>query len=130
MESEKCLDTDALILVYNKGLKDRFAGSNTTCISLFEFLRGISFLGKDVEGFKRDVEENFQILCLDNESILIASRIYAELRKEGNLIDDPDLIIGSICISRSITLVTNNVRHFSRLRKYGLKIVKVSEILS
>lgn len=43
------------------------------------------------------------------------------LRKEGKPIDDLDLLIGSTAISNSLTLVTDNQKHFERLSK--LKIV-------
>ena len=129
MEKEKCLDTDALILVYSRTLKGKVSGYYTTCISLFEFLRGIAFLGKDVADFKRDLEENFTVLCLDNRSVMTASKIYAELRREGRPLSDPDLIIGSICIANGLTLVTNNARHFSRLKKYGLEVLSSDDLL-
>ncbi|BBL46930.1 type II toxin-antitoxin system VapC family toxin [Metallosphaera sedula] len=129
MEKEKCLDTDALILVYSRNLKEKVSGYYTTCISLFEFLRGIAFLGKNVADFKRDLEENFTVLCLDNKSAITASRISAELRREGRPLSDPDLIIGSICIANGLRLVTNNARHFSRLKKFGLEVISADNLL-
>ncbi|WP_338598590.1 hypothetical protein V6M85_07960 [Sulfolobus tengchongensis] len=39
---EKCLDTDALILIYKKDIVEKFEGYYITCITLFEFLRGIA----------------------------------------------------------------------------------------
>ncbi len=44
----------------------------------------------------------------------------ARLRKEGNIIDDFDLLIGSTAIANDMVLVTNNEKHFNRL--YNLKI--------
>jgi tRNA(fMet)-specific endonuclease VapC len=39
----------------------------------------------------------------------------ARLRKEGRLVDDFDLLIGSSAIANDLTLVTNNEKHFERL---------------
>ncbi|BFH72078.1 hypothetical protein SJAV_00220 [Sulfurisphaera javensis] len=97
--------------------------------NLIRFLRGIAYLGKDVEEFKEDIEDYFNVICLDNDSIKLSSKIYASLREKGELIDDPDLLIGSICISNNLTLITNNLSHFERLKTYGLKIVKADEII-
>ena len=40
----------------------------------------------------------------------------ARLRSEGNIVDDFDLLIGTSAIVNTMTLVTNNVKHFSRLK--------------
>lgn len=54
-----------------------------------------------------------------------ASEIYASekawLQQQGNLIDDMDLMIGSICLAESKTLVTNNTKHFKRIRGLTLE---------
>jgi predicted nucleic acid-binding protein len=44
----------------------------------------------------------------------------ARLKKQGNLIEDMDILIASICIVESKILVTNNTKHFQRIS--GLKI--------
>ncbi|MFN8224467.1 MAG: PIN domain-containing protein [Gaiellales bacterium] len=48
-----------------------------------------------------------------------AARAYGELRvsleREGRILDDPDLRIAAIAIARGLTVVTENVRHFSRV---------------
>jgi hypothetical protein len=53
----------------------------------------------------------------------VASKIYAELRKKGEIIEDPDLLIASICIANNLPLITHNKKHFKRLEKFGLKVV-------
>ena len=40
----------------------------------------------------------------------------ARLRKEGNIVDDFDLLIGSTAILNDMTLVSNNEKHFNRLK--------------
>ncbi|ALM76006.1 type II toxin-antitoxin system VapC family toxin [Thermococcus barophilus] len=65
------------------------------------------------------------ILELDEVSAEIAGKIAAELSKDGEPIDVRDLLIGSIAISHSIPLLTNNVKHFERLKKFGLKLLGI-----
>jgi tRNA(fMet)-specific endonuclease VapC len=43
------------------------------------------------------------------------SCIRARLESEGRRLDEPDLRIASIALSRRLTLVTGNVRHFARV---------------
>ncbi|MEX2568775.1 MAG: type II toxin-antitoxin system VapC family toxin [Cyclobacteriaceae bacterium] len=40
----------------------------------------------------------------------------ARLKKEGNIVDDMDLLIGATAIENNMTLVTNNEKHFARLK--------------
>lgn len=41
----------------------------------------------------------------------------ARLKKEGNIVDDLDLLIGATAIEYNMILVTNNEKHFARLQK-------------
>ena len=58
---------------------------------------------------------------LTTTDIDTAIRIYAERRKQGNLIEDADLLIAAQCITNDYTLVTNNTRHFECID--GLKYI-------
>jgi tRNA(fMet)-specific endonuclease VapC len=40
----------------------------------------------------------------------------ARLKKEGNIVDDLDLLIGATAIENNMILVTNNEKHFARLQ--------------
>nr|WP_238526137.1 hypothetical protein [Sulfolobus islandicus] len=80
-------------------------------------------MGKNIDEFKSWIELNLNIVCIDNNSLKVASRIYAELRKKGEIIEDPDLLITSICIANGFSLMTHNKKHFKRLEKYGLKLI-------
>jgi predicted nucleic acid-binding protein len=48
----------------------------------------------------------------------------ASLEKSGNRLDDFDLTIASCALAHNLTLVTNNLKHFSRIE--GLKIANWS----
>ena len=92
---------------------------------MYELVRGDVHAGFDGSKSKLDYEKLFYILPFDNKSVLIASKIYSSLRKDGKLIDERNLIIGSICIANNLPLATLNKRHFERLRKFGLKLVEI-----
>jgi len=56
-----------------------------------------------------------EILSLDDEAMHCFARSKAELRQRGQLIGDLDLLIAGVALSQGLTLVTNNVGHFSRI---------------
>lgn len=45
----------------------------------------------------------------------------ARLRKKGKIIDDFDLLIGASAISNKMVLVTNNTKHFDRIKNIDLQ---------
>ena len=45
----------------------------------------------------------------------------ARLRREGNIVDDLDLFIGATAIVNDMVLVTNNEKHFNRLRNIKIE---------
>lgn len=54
------------------------------------------------------------------EATRIFGAISADLVKNGKKIDDADLLIASIVLANKGVLVTNNIKHFSRIS--GLKL--------
>jgi tRNA(fMet)-specific endonuclease VapC len=126
---DACLDSDALIEAYQAGIV-RFSGLHTTCISLYEFLRGLAYLGKDVGEYKAHLESHLNVLGLDNRAIVQASRIFGDLKRKGSLVQDPDLLIAGICLANSLPLVTGNAKHFERFGKYGLALRPLNEFMN
>jgi tRNA(fMet)-specific endonuclease VapC len=124
-----CLDTDALIEAYDLGMK-KFNGFYTTCVSIYEFLRGLAYLGKLVTEYKSYLEANLEVLPLDNKSIILASNIHASLKKKGTLKEDPDLLIACICVANQVPVVTGNTKHFERFVVYGLKVRPLKEFVA
>jgi tRNA(fMet)-specific endonuclease VapC len=90
-------------------------------ISYYEILSGLSAKNafKQISIFEDFVSENI-ILPLTEKSVKISAEIYGTLRKSGNKLDDIDVLIAGIAIENDMTLITNNVKHFSRIP--GLKI--------
>lgn len=119
-----CLDTDFIIdamrgkkeaagfLLDNEG-KAVFA---ITMISLFELYRGAfgSSRKGDISAVD-NLKNSFEILNLSEESVRLAGRVMAELRKKGEVIDFKDLFIGTIAAVNGFSVKTNNIRHFSKI---------------
>jgi len=61
------------------------------------------------------------VLGVDSEVARAFGDIKAQLRQEGKLIEDLDLIIGATARVYETTLVTNNADHFGRIP--GLRLV-------
>jgi tRNA(fMet)-specific endonuclease VapC len=125
---DACLDSDALIEAYQVGIS-RFSGLHTTCISLYEFLRGVAYLKKDGGEYKTHLELHLNVLGLDNQGIVQASKIFGDLKRNGSLVQDPDLLIAGICLANSLPLVTGNAEHFERFGKYGLVLRPLNEFM-
>jgi tRNA(fMet)-specific endonuclease VapC len=55
------------------------------------------------------------ILPFDSAAAEVYGPLRAKLEREGKRLGEPDLRIASIALSRGLTVVTGNVRHFSRV---------------
>jgi len=63
-----------------------------------------------------DLYAELGIDSIDRNTLEIAARTYAYLRKSGQLIEDTDILIAAYCIRNDYILVTNNVKHFNTIR--------------
>ncbi len=123
------LDTDTLI--YNlkgneeikRNLQDHFQDPMKICvITIMELYYG-AYKSKKITGNLskvRTIENAFEIISADRECAEIFGMLKASLKKTGMLLDDFDLIIASCAMTKNLTLVTNNTKHFSRID--GLKL--------
>ena len=75
----------------------------------------------------QETSNDFEIFCkhihvipITDADFMQASQIYANLRRDGRLIEDADIFIGASALNNNAILVTNNEEHFSRIA--GLKI--------
>ena len=55
------------------------------------------------------------VLGLNPETARVFGEAKAELRRQGILIEDFDLLIAATARTRGLTLVTNNAEHFGRV---------------
>jgi tRNA(fMet)-specific endonuclease VapC len=73
-----------------------------------------------LEQFRERVTSAHSVLPFDKAAAEAYGPLRAELESIGKRLDGPDLRIAAIALSRDLTLVTGNVRHFSRVP--GLRI--------
>jgi len=66
------------------------------------------------------LENALEIIPSGRESAELFGIYKSKLEKLGTPLDDFDLIIASCALANNMTLVTNNVRHFARIK--GLKL--------
>ncbi len=90
-------------------------------LAYYEVIRGLEYIDpknhrEEFECFVRECGIEYMDLDVLHE----AARQYAGLKRSGIVIDDDDILIGSLAIVRGATLVTNNTRHFSHL--HGVKL--------
>ena len=121
-----CFDTDILSAVLRRDpplrLIRRLAqvppeDQFTTSINLGELLYGAAKRGSpELEARVRElITGAAAILAFDASAAEIYGPLRARLEAAGRRLDEPDLRIASIALSRNLTMVTGNVRHFSRV---------------
>ena len=124
------LDTDILIYFLNgvpevaqKILNTNISDLATTIISHTELHYGANNSAKKKSNLVKvnSLLEQLTILPYDLDASLIFANHKAKLKTAGKLIADMDLMIASIALSNKLKLVTNNHKHFSRIR--GLSTV-------
>lgn len=121
-----CLDTNILIEITRNNkeiillIKELDSYLYTTSISIFEIWNGR--LRKEDEQIKRLIN-SLKKVSFDEQAALIAGDIQMRLREAGDLIDIRNLFIASVCIINNLELLTNNKKHFERLKKFGLKLI-------
>jgi tRNA(fMet)-specific endonuclease VapC len=72
----------------------------------------------------KGLEAEFEVIPTGNESAEIFGMLKSRLERSGMRLDDFDLIIASCAMVHNLTLVTNNVAHFKRIK--GLKLTNWS----
>lgn len=91
-------------------------------ITLLEFLRGVS--GEERrKKFLRELRKLLEIEAVDESVVLTYCKLYRALKRNGELIEDADLLIAATAIARGYTLWTKNIKHFERLEKFGLRLL-------
>lgn len=134
MNDNLCLiDTDILSYILKKKQNvydyaynyfQKHKNFTISCITYYECLRGY----KAVNALKRlDVFHELMnvtsILYLDQIILEKAGDIYSCFKQTGKIPGEFDIIIGATAISKNLTLVTNNQKHYRPMEEYfGLKL--------
>ena len=85
-------------------------------LTRYEILRGLSWKGtkQRVAAFERFCSSN-RILPVTDDVADAAARIYADLRRRGELVGDADMLIAASALVHRLGVATNNVHHFARV---------------
>lgn len=123
------IDTDIIIYsikgdstVHNHFLQNENIPKSISVITYGELLFG----AKKSKNHERNlavvyrIKELFPIIDIDKAIIETFSELKADLSKTGSPIDDFDLLIAATALTMNLALVTNNEKHFNRIK--GLKI--------
>ncbi len=123
--NELVLDTDTISLVLKNNPKvmaaankylSFFRGFTFSTITRFEILRGLKIRDARNQLARFEIVcNNSRILNINDEIIIKASDIYADLHRRGQIIGDADILIAATAIVNNLTIVTNNENHFSRI---------------
>ena len=100
-------------------------GVSISIVSLAELYQGV-FYATDPEGNERALRDflvPIPVVPLDDETCRIFARERGRLKALGTPIGDFDLLIGATALRHSLTLLSNNRRHFERIA--GLNIISV-----
>ena len=123
MEREICLDSDIIIelLRNNIEVKNRIEEIEgifyTTPINIFEV-----WYGKEKQEGVELFIDKIIVKEITKEIGKNCAEIMSTLKKEGQLIEFRDVLIASTCIKNNLELLTNNKKHFDRMKKFGLKL--------
>jgi tRNA(fMet)-specific endonuclease VapC len=124
------LDSDILSYYFsgNTKIRDKIAEAIAskeqialTAINVYEILKGFRWRNNTK---KKILFEEFlklvPVFTIDNDVISLATDIYANLRKSGNVVGDADILIAAIVISNNGELISNNTKHYKNIASLNL----------
>lgn len=89
----------------------------TTSISSHEVAYGLEKYGKPTKAIA-----SFPSLPFDREASLLSAKMEAELEMEGERVQRADTMIAAIALRAGAKLHTYNLRHFERMKRFGLDL--------
>lgn len=121
-----CLDTSVLIDYFRKTKKEnsfffelsnQYSSFAVSIITEFEVLSGSNSTHKE---FWEEFFQRIIVIPFESKSNEEAIQIFQELRRQGNLIEMPDLLIGATAKAYNLKLATLNEKDFGRIRGLSL----------
>ena len=124
------IDTDILseffrenekVVYHTNNYLQEYSSVSLSIISYYEILNGLLYKDarKQLKKFNGFVEIN-TVLPLSVHAAILAAEIYADLRRKRETIGHTDSLIAGIALANDLELVTNNIKHFQRIK--GLKL--------
>lgn len=125
------IDTDILSLFFRNDTEvatrfsaylTKYKKLNISIITYYEVLSGLKHRDahKKMSLFMQFVSKN-KVMPLTESSVAVSADIYAELRKDGEPLDDMDLLISGIAVANNLVLVTRNKKHFQKIERLEIE---------
>lgn len=95
-------------------------------ITRYEILRGLKAksANRQLAAFDERCQQS-TVLPLTDDIIVQAADIYADLHRHGSLISGADILVAATALVHGLILVTENVRHFSRISRLTIESWRV-----
>jgi tRNA(fMet)-specific endonuclease VapC len=65
--------------------------------------------------------EAVPVFTIDDNAVLLAAEIYADLRRNGKTVGDADILIAAIIINNHGKFISNNTKHYENIK--GLNLI-------
>lgn len=124
------LDTDTLIfwLKGDKTIEEKSVQIGLKCLSYSIISHAELYFGaynseqiaKNLKAIEI-VKQKLTLLNLNADSAQLFGKVKADLKQQGKIIMDADIMIAAIALSNDLTLVTNNERHFNRIAELKIE---------
>ncbi|MDO8444696.1 MAG: type II toxin-antitoxin system VapC family toxin [Deltaproteobacteria bacterium] len=94
-------------------------------LSYYEILRGLKDLGskKKLQAFDKFIND-CEVEELERPVIVKAADIYVNLKREGKLVEDADILIAATAMNKGLAVVTDNEKHFRRIKGFKIGVDK------
>ena len=128
------LDTDTISYylrgsqsVKNKFLQHQYELASTT-INYAELMYGLK--KRDNKKYLPKIEmifDNIKVYAFDKKSASIFSTLKSDMQRKGTVVADMDLMIASIALANGEKLISNNLKHFSKIENLELENWEVDQ---
>jgi tRNA(fMet)-specific endonuclease VapC len=99
-------------------------GNDEFCISAITYAELIFGLkrnySKQLDYWLKELLGKLKVIAFDDTSAVIYGDVRTTLEKSGTPLDNMDLLIAACAISSGATLVSHNIKHYSKIK--GLKV--------
>ena len=101
------------------------SGIGISVVSLAELFEGVAYSRNPVasESLLRMFLDDLDVVPLDEDVCRLFGVERGRLRSTGTMIGDFDLLIGCTAKLHGLTVLTNNLRHFTRIPELGVESV-------
>jgi tRNA(fMet)-specific endonuclease VapC len=114
---------NAIVMRNASAYRHQFGHYTISAVTVTELVKGLQKRSREdriqnlIAGLAKE-----ELLPLDLDAAVIAGRIYGELEKAGLTIGRIDPLIAGVAISKSLTLVSGNIKHFERIIALGFPL--------